>query len=194
MQYVLKTDNSNLLVSVVDMKAYLLVDFSTDDDLLITSLIKTATKYVENYTHRDLLSKTYTLYLDCFSNYQRILRHKVQSISSVKYYLDGVLTTYSATNYGFTKSDNDWQQIYLKNNDIFPETDDNPQSIEIEFIAGFGSTEASVPEDYKIMCKRLVSYLYNHRGDCLNVNIDLSHSSLTGLKSLLDMNQILVLE
>jgi uncharacterized phiE125 gp8 family phage protein len=198
MEYILKTDSSVLVVSLVDMKAYLQVDFSTDDDL-ITSLIKTATRYIENYTHRDLINKTYTLYLDFFGdnygceNYQTIYRHKLQSITSIKYYSNETLTTFASANYSFIKSDNNFQYIYLKENVSFPDTDNLPQTIEIEFIAGFGTTVADVPDDYKIMIKRLVAYLYNFRGDCIDGNIDLNHSSLIGLKSLLDMKEIIYL-
>jgi hypothetical protein len=39
MEYILKTDSSVLAVSLVEAKAYLQVDFSTDD-ALITELIK----------------------------------------------------------------------------------------------------------------------------------------------------------
>jgi len=196
MEYILKTDSSVLAVSLVEMKAYLQVDFSTDDSL-ITELIKVATRYVENYTHREMLSKTFTLYLDSFdeefTNMILIKRHKLQSITSIKYYIDDILTTFSNLSYSFTKSDNNFQYIYLKEGYNYPDIDSRPQAIEIEFIAGFGTTAADVPDDYKIMIKRLVAYLYNFRGDCIDGNIDLNHASLIGLKSLLDMKSIIYL-
>ena len=54
------------LVSLADMKNYLRVEDITEDDDLITGLIKAAREYAETYTGKSLVKKLYTQYLDSF--------------------------------------------------------------------------------------------------------------------------------
>ena len=168
--YVLTTDTINLVVSVDNIKDYLRLDSDYDiEDDLIEELIKTSTRFVENYTGRELITKTYTMYMDFFPSCEiEICRHKIQSISSIKYYTNSILTTLDSSLYSFTKGDNFFQNIYLVNGvSFFPSTDDRKQAVEIVFTAGFGINESFVPDIFKTIIKRLVSYLYENRGDCI---------------------------
>ena len=201
-KYILKTDNYSLAVDLSNVKSYLKVDTTTDDDL-ITALIKTATKLVEGYTRRELLNKVFTMYLDFFpfgrmhgntvesnfNNYTiQVKRSKLQSISSIKYYSNEILTTLDPTLYDFS-IDNDYSRIYLiDSNSTFPETDERKQAVEIEFIAGYGVSNTLIPDALKTAIKIIVTYMYENRGDCVSGS---ELIMLSGASVILDMYKIL---
>ncbi len=198
-KYILETGNDTLVVSLAEMKLYLKVD-NTADDNLITSLIHAATSLVEKYISRELLNKTFTMYLDLFpfckqygntvesnfNNYTiQVKRSKLQSITSIKYYDNDVLTTLDSALYSFSE-DNDYSRIYLiDDSTLWPSTDDRKQAVEIEFVAGYGETTDDVPEDLKTAIKMLVAYIYENRGDCVTTSISSSSANV-----LLDLYRI----
>jgi len=183
-KYVLKTDNVNLVVDLIDMKDYLKID-NTADDVLITSLIKTATSILEKHTRRELLNKTFNMYLDFFPFYKRygnsleenfdentilVKRSKLQSILNIKFYNNQALETLDSSLYDFTR-DNDYSRIYLiSKNSSWPQVDSRKQSVNIEFVAGYGVDDTFVPEELKTTIKTMVAFMYENRGDCASLN------------------------
>lgn len=190
LNYLLVTGaGSALPVSLSDVKEWLKVPSTlTVDDNLITALIKSATGIFEKITGRDLINKTYKTYLDAFPcvdglNYYTgvsslalqyhdngivLRKSKLQSITSIQYYLDGVLTTWSSSNYYITDLP-DYSAIYLVADKEFPtDVDIRKQAVVINFVAGYGSSDANVPEDVKQALLQFISYLYENRGDCAN--------------------------
>lgn len=188
LNYTLVTGAGALPVSLADVKTSLKVPSSiTADDNLITALIKVAASSFEKATGRDLINKTYKTYLDAFPcgnslyyysgisslslNYNdngiKLRKSKLQSITSIKYYIDGVLTTWDASNYYFTDLP-DYASIYLVENKTFPVIDTRKQAVEIIFVVGYGTADTDMPEDAKQALLQMVSYLYENRGDCAN--------------------------
>ncbi len=204
-KYILKTGNANLAVDLADMKAYLKVDSTADDDL-ITSLIEAATDLAERYTRREFLNKTFTMYLDFFPYYKQygntiatlfnnytilVKRSKLQSITDIKYYSNDILETLDSSLYDFTE-DNDYSRIYLIDCDsVYPCVDCRKQAIEIEFIAGYGDDNTSLPEALKTAIKIIVAYMYENRGDCVTNNNTSDLVMLSGAQPLLDSYKIL---
>lgn len=188
--YSLVTGAGSILpVNLPDVKNWLKVpDRLTVDDNLIISVIKSATSTFEKITGRDLINKTYKTYLDAFPcvnalNYYTgtsslalkyndngivLRKSKLQSITSIQYYLDGVLTTWNAVNYYITDLP-DYSAIYLVDGKEFPSNVDiRKQAVVINFVAGYGSSNANVPEDIKQALFQFITYLYENRGDCAN--------------------------
>lgn len=187
LDYQLITPASGLAVSLANVKAWLKIPSTlTADDALLTYLIKAATGYFEKITGRDLLTKTYRTYLDSFPvvdglyyysgvspllpQYQDngiiLRRSPLGSITSIKYYLDGVLVTWDSLNY-YTTVSTDYSEIYLVDNANFPtDVDIRRQAIEILFTAGFGADDTYIPFDIQQAVMRFISYLYDNRGDC----------------------------
>lgn len=185
--YLLITGTSTLAVSLANTKAWLKIPSTlTADDALITYLIKAATGFFEKITGRDLITKTYRTYLDNFPvvnglyyysgvspllpQYQDngiwLRKSRLQAITSIKYYLDGVQVTWDSLNY-YTTISSDYSAIYLVNNANFPsDVDVRKQAIEINFTAGYGADDTSVPDDVQQALLRFISYLYDNRGDC----------------------------
>lgn len=190
LNYILVTGaGSTLPVSLSDVKTWLKVPSTiTADDNLITALIKSATGIFEKITGRDLINKTYKTYLDAFPcvdglNYYTgisslapqyhdngivIRKSKLQSITSIQYYKDGVLTTWDSSNYYITDLP-DYSAIYLVTNKEFPsDVDIRKQAVVINFVTGYGVDDTYVPEDVKQALLQFITYLYENRGDCAN--------------------------
>lgn len=163
-----------LAISLNDVKSHLRIDFS-QEDAYITNLIKTATQRFENITGIDLITKQYKTFLDnfpCINTPIKIKRTKLQSIASIQYYLNGVLTTFASSNYYFTET-NHYSEIYLYDEKEYPEEIDNrADAVVINFTSGFGASEANVPFDYKQAIMEYIAFLYKNRGDacCNNMN------------------------
>lgn len=188
LNYILVTGpGATLPVSLSDVKTWLKIPNSlTVDDNLITALIKSSAGIFEKITGRDLINKTYRTSLDSFpcvdglsyysgvsslapqyhDNGIIIRKSKLQSITSIQYYKDGVLTTWASSNYYITDLP-DYSAIYLVADKEFPnDVDVRKQAVVITFVAGYGSSDASVPEDVKQALLQFIAYLYENRGDC----------------------------
>ncbi len=184
--YPLVTGTIIPVITVAEAKQALRIDASyTGDDLFIERLIFSATDYFEKQTGRDLINKTYKCFLDAFpacggvTNYFRygvasalydngikILKSKLQSITSIQYYLDNVLTTWDPANY-YPTDETDFASIYLVNTSNWPERVDNrKQAVKILLVAGFGPDASYVPTSIKMAITQMVVDLYENRGDC----------------------------
>lgn len=172
---ILVSSTQELPLVLQDVKNHLRVDFA-EDDAYITNLIKTAALRFEKITGRDLITKTYKSFIDIFPVYNIPIilpRSKIQSIISIQYFLNDVATTYTASNYYFTESNN-LSAIYLKEDKQYPtEIDYKKNCIVINYTSGFGATNTSVPFDIKQMLYEYIAFLYKNRGDtcCNDMNI-----------------------
>ena len=134
------------------------------------ALIGSATQYGERITGRDFINKTYKGFLDCFPSSCdgiEIRKSKLQSITSIQYLKDDVLTTIPASNYYFTQS-NDYSTIFLKEGFSWPtDVDKIKQAIFIEFVAGYGDISCDLPP---LLTQALISHiiaLFKNAGDCV---------------------------
>lgn len=166
--YTLETPAASEPITLAEAKTHLRID-TTDYDSIITPLISTVRQYGEAITGRDFINKTYKGYLDQFPcDGIEIRKSKLQSITSIKYYINSILTTLNSANYYFTKADNAFSKIYLVDGQDYPTTDSKKQAIEILFVVGYGATAASVPEGLKQAMLSHLTALFNNTGDCVN--------------------------
>lgn len=162
--YEVTTPAAELPVSLAEMKAFLRITASGEDDL-ITAMIESATDFGELYTKRDFVSKTYLTYRDHFTYEIELRRSKLQSVESVKYLVDDVLTTVASTVY-YNTSESDFSRIALVDGQSWPTDGDfRLQAIQISFIAGYGAA-SDVPDDIKTAIMNHVAQMYSNRGDC----------------------------
>lgn len=187
-QYTLLTPAIAPAIETGIVKDYLKVPSSLNvDDGMIMGMIGAATAYFEKATGRDLINKTYKCYLDKFpssnsiyyysgvsslcpkynDNGIKIRKSKLQSITDIKYYANGVITTLPPEDYYITDLP-DYSSIYLVNGKIFPEVDLRKQSVAITFIAGFGNDSCDIPVDIQNALLQMITYMYENRGDCAN--------------------------
>ena len=152
-------------VGLDDMKLHLRVDID-DDDALITSLIKAATRSVENITRRALITQTWEMALDNWPGSGEIVipLPPLQSISSIKYKdSEGVESTWDAANY-IVEVRSDPGRVKLAYEASYPTDTLYPiGAIKVTFVAGYGDAATDITEAITAAVKLLVGTLYENR-------------------------------
>lgn len=129
-------------VSRTEAKLHLRVDISTDDTL-IDSLIQAAREYVEIYTGRAFVQRTYRADVEYFWDEMRLPHPPIASISHIKYYTaasPAVLTTLAASNYVLTRD-----YVLRAATGVWPAVNPQPNAVQITYVAGYANTAS--PED-----------------------------------------------
>lgn len=155
-------------------------------DSLLTLYLQAAIKYGEQLTRRDFINRTYKTFRDFFPGNEvfninslansgnvgfEIRRSKLQSVNSVKYLKDNVLTTV-ATSVFYNTFENDYSKILTLNNQVWPTDADNRlQAIEIEFVAGFGVDDTFIPDCIKEAILLHATQMLQNKGDCDDLNV-----------------------
>ena len=156
-------------ISLADMKAFLRVDGSGDDDI-ITAYIATATYAVKEYLRRALLTETFALKADGFTDAygdDRLLSlgpgvhtasrpyvlgggdtldlpfAPLQSVTSIVTYDRGNIgTTFNASRYGV---DTESGRIYLSEGETWPSDLRAQDAVQVTYVAGYGSGSIPAP-------------------------------------------------
>jgi uncharacterized phiE125 gp8 family phage protein len=154
-------------VTLAEAKLHLRVDH-TDEDSLITNLIKVARELVEDATWRGLLTQTWELRLDNWPSMPlKMPKAPLQSIVSIKYMNDsGVESTvansvYDADTYSepgriFFKKGQNWPSVTLYERG----------GVRIQFKAGW-LTAAEVSYKIKAAMLLLIGHLYENREEVI---------------------------
>lgn len=130
-------------VTLAEAKSQCRVD-SSDDDTYLETLIAAATDHVEQYTGRAIISQTWKLTLDAFSDSILLPKGPVQSVSSVTYYdTNGDEQTLSADDYTFDGS-SDPQWIVRNSDASWPTTLDGINAVSVTFVAGYSTVPPSI--------------------------------------------------
>lgn len=121
------------------------------DEDTVNGWIDQATEQAEHFTGRQLIRATYELRLDGFpSGYIAVPKPPLSSVTHIKYYAPGEtsLTTWASTNYIVDiptgpKAHNG--RIVLAPDATYPQTETRPGAVIVTFVAGYGTTFASIP-------------------------------------------------
>lgn len=182
--YILLAQPSVWPITVDLVKSWARISTTADDDLILM-LIKAVTLSVEKFTKRDLITKPYRTYRDNFGDigenpsYQRfpaqqfghlntpisLRRSKLQVITSIKYWLNGVEETVDSNIYYKVHKDA-FGAIALVEGADWPSNDNRQQGITIDFTAGYGDSADDIPDDLKQAMLMHVTAAYQNRGDC----------------------------
>lgn len=159
---------------LADVKNFINVSH-TDDDALITSLIKAARQHVEQTYNVALINQTWDFTLDEFPQYKETsdpdaliepLIKPVSSVTSITYYdAANVLQTLSASAYELVANNYGWPYIRRAYNNFWPETYDRTDAVKVRIVAGHGASGANVPEPVKIGMSMFVKFMYDNRED-----------------------------
>jgi hypothetical protein len=189
MNYQLITAPTKLPVTLAELRNELKIDSdNTTDDALLFGLIRTATECCEAATRLSLLTQTWTLWLDRFDcrpepwwdgvrqgsiselvshrRYIEIGKSPIQSVTHVKTYDDNdSATTMSASDYQVDTVSKP-ARLALRNGKTWPATVLRPlNGIEIQFVAGHGDNESSVPQSLRQGILKLCVHLYENRDE-----------------------------
>lgn len=178
------TTTGDLALSLEEeVKPYLKVT-SEDDDNLIQVMISAVQQWAEGYMGVDLRARTWTLFLDEFTDRICLRRSPVASIITVKYTLATVLTTIVSTTY-YLKKGVQFSEILLEDDQSWPTDGDETvkeATIQIEFVT-------EIPEkidNFKLGMLKHIAHLYQNRGD-----FDMKHSAIaSGATKFYDQKQI----
>lgn len=181
----LNTAPATLAVSVADMKAHLRVDTSAEDTL-IQALIESATRKVEDFTHKRLINQTWEYWLDHFptrskerwwdgvkeiaiseilapQDFIKIPLSPLSSVTSLSTFnRDNTEVTFSASNYFI---DNVTDRVVLNDGQVWPSNLRNRHAVKVVFVAGYGAASSDVPATLREAVKQLTAHMYEHRGD-----------------------------
>ncbi len=139
----------------------------TDEDLTI--FIRAAQSAAERFTRLTLFTTTFETTRDFFHHSDFFLRRApLTSITSIERLVMDVLVTVDTTTFKAIDTDVlNYGSIVLKAGQIWPSDQDHePRAITITFVAGFGADATFLPDDLVEGMKRILSDLYENRGDC----------------------------
>jgi hypothetical protein len=182
--------NDSPAVSLADMKAYLRVDTSGDNDL-ITGHTNAATEAIKQYLRSGLLTETFEFRMDGFSDGGGDARLMAYGggvhTASVPHVLGGgdwfdlpfvplqsvtSVVTYDRDNTGSTvdasKYEVDLQggRVYLNEGETWPVNLRDKNAVLVTYVAGYGS--GSIPSPIEEAIKMYVSQLYD--GTCAGID------------------------
>lgn len=156
-----------------------------DEDALISALITSARRWVEQFTWRALLDQTWKLILDEFppahrgphtvtdhhliSHHSRsgeihLPRPPLLSVTSITYHKkDGTTETVDASTY-IVDTAHEPGRIALADGESWPpDTLQTIAGVEVEYKAGYGTGADDVPRDMRQAVLMLAGHLYEHR-------------------------------
>jgi len=182
----LVSDPAGEPVTLAEVKAWLKIDGS-DDDALLVSLIAAGRESAEKYLRRALITQTWKLTVDLpYSNWGRNLPEgtydlpvnalcgdlpqeidlpypPLQSISSVVTYdTNNASSTYDSANYF---ADTASGRMVLNDTAVWPSNLRQRAALVITYIAGYGDASA-IPESIKSAIKMHIQRMYDERILC----------------------------
>jgi|GEM_PF-5841429 uncharacterized phiE125 gp8 family phage protein len=156
--------SSTLAVPLETVKKHLRVDDDGEDDIL-TTYIKAASDYVEQFTRYALMSTSYVQAQRFFKAQLILARYPVTSIASIQYYdRNGVKRTLDSGFYRFDANGAKPPVIVLNSatSNKWPETDGQIGSVQIAFTAGY-TDPADIPPLVQRCIMEFAGYLFEQR-------------------------------
>ena len=149
-------------LTLVETKDHLRIDHATEDSR-ITAMILAARNWGEGFTRRAFITQTWDLFLDYFPPVIDVPRPPLQSVTSITY-VDGDGNSQTlATSVYTVDADSERGRIYLAYDQSWPSLREIPKAVTVRFVAGYGATYASVPEDLRQALLMHVSRIYEMR-------------------------------
>jgi uncharacterized phiE125 gp8 family phage protein len=150
-------------VSLADTKKHLRVAH-TNEDSLIERQITLAREYVEATCHQQLITATWTLYLDVFPAIIGPPLPPLQTVTHLKYYDISNTLTELIENTDFTVDlKSEPARIEPEYGTSWPSTRDRFNAIELKYVAGYGDAATDVPSRYVQAILLLVANWYETR-------------------------------
>lgn len=169
-------------VTLAEVKAHLRV-LHASEDTLITRLARAARVHIETVTSRAFITQSWKLWLDAFpaSGVIELPRPPLVGVSAIRYVdADGATQTLATSVYhvvtqGFQG------RIERKASQSWPATDEHPQAVEIEFVAGYGGDSTAVPEDLRNAILLQAEHFYFNRGATTETRLEMNPMGVDAL-------------
>lgn len=191
---------STKLQTLSQVKTFLRVDDNCEDEL-IELYIDSATRDIENYLRRSLITQTLKLTLDSFDrvaydeqdffgsgihdaprsaltkeDFVYLARPPIQSITSITTYDESnASSVFASSNYTLDGVNG---RIFLNEGSVWPTSLRDRNAVEIIYVGGYGDAASDVPSPIRRALLNHIRQMYHERGDC-----ELSCSTKTELSS-----------
>lgn len=165
--YFIEVPPASLPIELPFLKEWLKIDVSdASQDVLLTLLIESARNCFESFTNRTLINTTFRTLRNFFVPAIELRRSPFSSLVSFKYTVNDALVDVDSSLFYIMQA-KDYSKIIQQEDQDYPANgDDILQGIEIQFVAGYGITEADIPSDIKLALLNHITALYENRGDC----------------------------
>lgn len=153
---------ANLALSLSDAKDWLRVDH-TDEDTLITAVVKAATSFVESWLKMALITQTVQVTYDTlhYGNWLHLPKSPLQSVTTVETRDgDGNYSTVAASTYSVDTNSTPGRIRWITRPDYDTEYG---EAIRVTFVAGFGADSADIPADIVHCVRLMTAHLYERR-------------------------------
>jgi uncharacterized phiE125 gp8 family phage protein len=190
------TAAASLPVSLAEVKDHLYVTGSQDDALL-TDLIRSATAALENRCNRCFVNQTRKLTMHGWTDKRYVHGDRIYFPRSPVANSSGVSITYVAASNGTTTTwaTSDYtvhfrerpSYIGLAYNASWPDVRNIDNSVTVTYTAGHGTDQADVPHNVKLAIKMLVGHWYRNREATIEGNVN---ELPLGVESLLEAEHI----
>lgn len=172
-------------LSLEDAKTFMHI-LEDDEDALIESFISGAREYAENYTNRQLMTATFELTTDRFTQDKQFPKNPVKSVTKIEYMdISGYYQILDPSKY-YIYGENDVYKIHYEN-DVYRNIaiKDDKRAVKITFISGYDV----VPSGIIAYIRMAVSTMYENRESyVIGVSIDKNANPL--LDKMLNMFRI----
>lgn len=159
----LVTDASVEPVTLADMKEFMKVDLSDENDI-ITSMIKSARISIENYCGIGLTTKTYDYYFDEVSDVIKLPLPPLQSVTTFVYNdLTYSETEISSDYYKVFSFDRNEGEIIKLPTYTYPSDIPSYRAFRVRFVNGYGDDATDVPSTIVEALKLTVSHWFENR-------------------------------
>lgn len=156
-------------LTVEEAKLHLKIE-STDDNYTVLRAIRAARTRIEKVCGIALITQTRECVMDRWPrcDWFYVPRPPLQSISSIVYVdFEGTSATWASSRY-LVDTDSHPGRVSLAYSETYPTNILRPiNGVRVRFIAGYGLTAESVPEDIRHAMKLMLSDFYEHREDTL---------------------------
>lgn len=154
------------VIPLHEAKSHLRVDHEDEDDLIeaYTWAVNDLLDAQWGELGRALATQTWRMTMDSFPTDRIVLPFPpVQSVTSITYYdLNNASQTAATSLYRLTATD-EGAWVDLTNGASWPSVYDRADAVSIEFVCGYGTSAASIPEGIRMAAKLMLSHFYENR-------------------------------
>lgn len=172
-EYQITEDNEDLALSTDEVNEHLKTSITDiTKDALMSLLVKAVESFGENYTKRFFTIKTVQTYRNFWGPSYCLERSPFVAIKSVTYNdVDNASQTVAASNY-YVNYSSFYTGLFFDGSVFsFPALADRPQSILINFTAGYASDYEEMPKDLKAAMLNHLALVWENRGDCTGTGV-----------------------
>jgi uncharacterized phiE125 gp8 family phage protein len=151
-------------VTLAEAKAQLRVDFN-DDDAIIGRLISTAVAFTDakGALGKAMITQKWRQYVGTDPGVVRLLINPVQTVTAIRFFdPDGNEQFDNVQNYSVFAT-NGFTIIQPKPGFDWPETENRPDAIGVEYEAGYGDAPSDVPQTVRHALMMLIAHWYERR-------------------------------